>query len=284
MKTLLILLLLVPTLAMSKVYKKDGKFTFKTSSKSGFKYHRNFMDHHDHNFKYIKDKKKARAGMYYQQFELRDGDCFGDESWSDCDTDRERVEFSTRPRQPITKNQCYGYSLMLSKDYTYIHPTSTTLGQVHQYGGPTGKAEGLASFPPLVQIDIVGSSLMFNWHELSGSATDVKDESRYHKLKPLKDMKGVWTDISFCLDFKNNRIDAWVDGIKKVEILKSPIFFKPEAIYFKHGIYRSFISKYKKFNNVKKMPTQIVFYDEIRRGNSIKKVDININPKLKPVD
>ena len=33
-----------------------------------------------------------------------------------------------------------------------------------------------------------------------------------------------------------------------------------------------------------KMPTQIVFYDEIRRGNSIEKVDININPKLKPVD
>jgi len=33
-----------------------------------------------------------------------------------------------------------------------------------------------------------------------------------------------------------------------------------------------------------KMPTQIVFYDEIRRGNSIEKVDINLNPKLKPVD
>ena len=71
MKILLILLLLVPTLAMSKVYKKDGKFTLKTSSKSGFKYHMNFMDHNDYNFKYIKDKKKARAGKYFQQFELK---------------------------------------------------------------------------------------------------------------------------------------------------------------------------------------------------------------------
>ena len=78
-------------------------------------------------------------------------------------------------------------------------------------------------------------------------------------------------------------MDAWVDGIKKVEILKSPIFFKPEGIYFKHGIYRSFISKYKERNSGK-MPTQIVFYDEIRRGKSIEKVDANINPKLKPVD
>jgi hypothetical protein len=250
---------------------------------SGFKFHLNFMDHNDYNFQYIKDKTKARTGKYFQRFELRDGDCFGDDFWSDCDTDRERVEFSTRPRQAPKGKQCYGYSLMLSKDFIDIYPTSTSLGQVHQHGGPTGKAEGLASFPPLIQIDASGGYLFFNWHELSGSATNVKDESRKHILKRLKEMKEVWTDISFCLDFKNKRMDAWVDGIKKVEILKSPIFFKPEAIYFKHGIYRSFISKYKvRYNG--KMPTQVVFYDEIRRGNSIEEVDININPKLKPVD
>ena len=103
---------------------------------------------------------------YFQRFELRDGDCFGDETWTDCDTDRERVEFSTRPRQAPKGKQCYGYSLMLSKDFIDIHPTSTTLGQVHQHGGPTGKAEGLASFPPLIQIDARYGHLFFNWHEL----------------------------------------------------------------------------------------------------------------------
>ena len=41
-------------------------------------------------------------------------------------------------------------------------------------------------------------------------------------------------------------------------------------------------SRYKKING--KMPTQIVFYDEVRRGISIEEVDRNINPKLKPVD
>ena len=54
-------------------------------------------------------------------------------------------------------------------------------------------------------------------------------------------MKEVWTDISFCLDFKRKN-GLWVDGVQKVKILKSPIFFKPKEIYFKHGIYRSFIS------------------------------------------
>jgi hypothetical protein len=230
--------------------------------------------------------KHVRAGKYFQRFELRDGDCFKDDGvdgWNDCENNRERVELSARPVQPPKKIQCYGYSLMLSEDFIDVHPTNTDLGQVHQIGGPSGTAGGLASLPPLIQIGAHEGSLYFGWHELWGSATNVIDEKRDYKLKSLEDMKGVWTDISFCLDFKNKRMDAWVDGIKKVEILKSPIFFKPKSIYFKHGIYRSFISRYKARNNGK-MPTQIVFYDEIRRGNSVKKVDININPKLKPVD
>ena len=277
-------LLLIPALAMSEIFKnEEGKPILKTSSISGFTHHTNHMDHNDYNFQYIKDKTKARAGKYFQRFELRDGDCFGDDNWSDCENNRERVEFSAEPQQRPVKKQCYGYSLMLSKEFIDTHPTNTSLGQIQQKGGPTGTAEGLASFPPLIQIDARGGYLYFNWHELSGSETNVIDRSQYHILKRLKDMKEVWTDISFCLDFKNKRMDAWVDGIKKVEILKSPIFFKPEAIYFKHGIYRSFISKYKARNNGK-MPTQIVFYDEIRRGNSIEKVDVNINPKLKRVD
>jgi hypothetical protein len=62
MKKLLILLLLVPTLAMSKTFiNEDGEFSLKTSSKSGFKVHMNYMGHNDHNFKYIKDKYQSKA-------------------------------------------------------------------------------------------------------------------------------------------------------------------------------------------------------------------------------
>ena len=51
-------LLLIPTLAMSGTFKdEEGKFGLKTK-KSGFKFHKNFMDHKDYNFQYIKDKKK----------------------------------------------------------------------------------------------------------------------------------------------------------------------------------------------------------------------------------
>ena len=49
-----------------------------------------------------------------------------------------------------------------------------------------------------------------------------------------------------------------------------------------------FISRYKNHEKIfvreDKLPTQIVFYDEVRTGNSIEQVDFNINPKLKPID
>ena len=278
-------LLLIPALAMSEIFKnEDSKLSLKTSSKSGFTHHTNYMDHNDYNFQYIKDETKARAGKYFQRFELRDGDCFGDDNWNDCENNRERVEFSAEPQQRPVKKQCYGYSLMLSKEFIDTHPTNTSLGQIHQKGGPTGTAEGLASFPPLIQIDAFLGGLHLNWHVLSGSKTNVIDRGYHYELKRLRNMKEVWTDISFCLDFENKRMDVWIDGVQKVKILKSPINFVPEEIYFKHGIYRSFISKYKERKKKNKMPTQVVFYDEIRRGASIEEVDVNINPKLKPVD
>ena len=268
-------------LANNFLVDKNNKLFIETSN-SGFKFHKNYMSQNKYNFSYIEDNLKSRSGNYYQRFELRDGDCFGDENWSDCDNDRQRIELSSEPNQPITGKQCYGYSIKLSNDFTDIRKVSTTLGQIHQKGGPSGKANSLSSFPPLIQIDARKGNLYLNWHKLSGSRDNVKDESKYYKLKTLKNMKGVWTDISLCLDFEENRIDAWVDGVNVVKILKSPIFFEPESIYFKHGIYQSFISNYTSFKG--KTPTQIVYYDEVRHGNSVKDVDINLNPGLKFVD
>ena len=62
--------------------------------------------------------------------------------------------------------------------------------------------------------------LHFNWHKLSGSETNVIDRSYYYELKRLRNMKEVWTDISFCLDFKNERMDVWVDGSPESKNLK----------------------------------------------------------------
>lgn len=267
-------------------YTKGHEFGLKTTSHSGYKKHAFYwMPKKDYSYKYINDKSKARAGKAFQRFELRDGDCFFNPqagSWNDCKMDRERFEFSSKPRQKPKGKQCYGYSIKLDENFEAINPTNTDLGQVHQKGGPKGTAGGLKSFPPLIQIGVKDNNFYFAWHKLTGSAQSVIDKRIDYNLAKISEMKGIWTDVSFCLDFVKKRMDVWVNGNKKVEILQSPINFTPASIYFKYGIYRSFISRYKNLKG--KIPTQIVFYDEIRRGKSIEEVDRNINPKLKPVD
>ena len=96
-------LLLIPTLAMSGTFKdEDGNPGLKAKSRSGFKTHVNYFGQgNDHNFKYIKDENKARAGKYFQRFELRDGDFWGSENWDDCKNDRKRFEFSAWPTQIV---------------------------------------------------------------------------------------------------------------------------------------------------------------------------------------
>ena len=104
----------------------DGNFGLKFSSHSGYENHVNYMDQNEHNYSYISDKNFARRGSFYQRFELREGDCFGDEYWNDCDNNRERIELSSEPKQKPEDVQCFAYSIMLDKAFIDIHPTNTT--------------------------------------------------------------------------------------------------------------------------------------------------------------
>ena len=140
--SLIFLLILIKTNALGNnfLFDKNGKLFIETSN-SGFIFHKNFMSQNKHNFDYIKDHSKSRSGNYYQKFELRNGDCFGDENWSDCDNDRQRIEFTSEPNQPIFGKQCYGYSIKLSNNFTDIKKVSTTLGQIHQKGWPVSEKQ-----------------------------------------------------------------------------------------------------------------------------------------------
>jgi hypothetical protein len=263
----------------------DG-LTMSASKNSGYGSHTNVSGQKKRNFQLITNSNKARRGEKYQRFELRDGDCFASDGWNDCETNRERVEFTAAPRMKPAGNQCFAFSIMLDESFQVVSPTNTALGQIHQIGGPKGYAGGLPSVPPVIMFQARYDYYDLEWHQLSGSATNVTEKAIHKKLIPINDMKRKWTDISFCLDFANKNISVWVNGEKKVDIDKAPINdkLKPSSIYFKHGIYRPFISYYKKRHGKDVMPTQIVYYDEIRRGSSVEEVDFNINPRLKVVD
>jgi hypothetical protein len=172
------------------------------------------------------------------------------------------------------------FSIMLDENFTLGSFNQTALAQIQQRGGPTGFMEGFKSNPGVLMFHAQEGYYDFDWLYLHGSRTDIKQTDLKFRLLSLNDMKGKWTDISFCLDFTKNNMSLWVNGKRKFDINQPPTgLHLPEAIYFKYGIYRSFGSKH-----TGSAPTQIVYYDEIRRGSSIEEVDFNINPNLKAID
>ena len=215
-----------------------------------------------HNFQYLNDSTKSRRGSQYQLFELRDGDCGAYEGWDDCANDRERVEFTADPFLPPRGKQCMAFSIMLDENFTLGSFNQTALAQIQQKGGPTGFMEGFKSNPGVLMFHAQEGYYDFDWLYLHGSRTDIKQTDLKFRLLSLNDMS------------------LWVNGKRKFNINQPPTgLHLPEAIYFKYGIYRSFGSKHSG-----SVPTQIVYYDEIRRGSSIEEVDFNINPSLKAID
>ena len=236
-----------------------------------------------HNFQFLNDSTKSRRGNQYQRFELRDGDCGSYTTWDDCANDRQRVEFTADFLPPKGKH-CIAFSIMLDDSFVTMHPTSTALAQIQQSGGPSGFIEGFKSNPGVLMFHAHEGYYDFDWLYLHGSRTDIKQTDLRFRLLSLDEMKDKWTDISFCLDFAKNNMSLWVNGKRKFNINQPPTgLHLPESIFFKYGIYQSFVTKYKQKYN-RNTPTQIVYYDEIRRGSSIEEVDFNINPNLKVID
>ena len=232
-----------------------------------------------HNFQFLNDSTKSRRGNQYQRFELRDGDCGSYTTWDDCANDRQRVEFTADFLPPKGKH-CIAFSIMLDDSFVTMHPTSTALAQIQQSGGPSGFIEGFKSNPGVLMFHAHEGYYDFDWLYLHGSRTDIKQTDLRFRLLSLDEMKDKWTDISFCLDFAKNNMSLWVNGNRKFNINQPPTgLHLPESIFFKYGIYQSFVSKHSGST-----PTQIVYYDEIRRGSSIEEVDFNINPNLKAID
>ena len=176
---------------------------------------------------------------FIKNLNLRNGDCYADNVWNDCKNDRERVEFSSRPCQKVEGVKCFGYNLKLDINFVDVYPTNTSLGKFIKKKVQRGAVGGLESYPPLIETGAKKGRCFFGWHELSGLSTNVIDIRKDFDLVSLEEMKNKWTDIWFFLDFENQRMDVWLNGVKKHEILKSQVNFNPEKIYFKHGIYRN---------------------------------------------
>ena len=221
----------------------------------------------------------VRAGRKSQRFEVRAGDCGKNADWDDCANNRERSEISIKKTWGYGKDIWIGFSVFLPPDFKTSPRVRTSVGQIHQKGGnrPTGTAGGLKSFPPMMQMEMIGDRYYMGVHILTGPKENVKDVTRNFELISVSQMRGRWTDLAIHFDTSkgNELLEVFVNGKLKGSI-KNWINFRPAQYYFKYGIYRSFVSRHGR-----PMPTQILYIDEVKMGNSFEKVKPN---EQRPVD
>ena len=220
-----------------------------------------------------------------ERFEVRDGDCGVTDGWSDCANDRERYELKEDSHSRDTHDGSeywYTWSIYFPNDYINIYPTKTCLGQFHQTDShPVWMFQNQNKHQ-----NIKGGYWLDN--QVAGYTT------KYYKLIDEKDLRGKWHTIvlhvKWSRDSKKGFFKVWVDGRKKVDYHGKTM--SASEVYFKYGIYRSFLNRYKnakqrewmdtvqegdKIPDYKdipkvKIPTQVVYYSNVKRANTKKEL------------
>lgn len=208
-------------------------------------------------YKIIEDPTGSAPTPLVERFEVRHGDCGWSGGWSDCSNDRERSELSGTKDNYSGSEYWYGWHIYIPPDWNNIYPTKTALGQFHQSGG---------SRP----------AFMFQNRD-GGYWVDRNFGNSYGDEKIIKkeDFIGKWNKIE--IHAKWNKKDGffivYVNGEKKYDFKGTTK--DEQAVYFKYGIYRSFMTRYLKgryevvFGDAPKIvPTQIALYSNVKRSKA----------------
>ncbi len=267
------------------------------------------IDHgvsHSKPYGYTTSNEVVRKGKTSQRFEIRHGDCGDDGDWNDCEHDRRRIE---RYVEPVSSEKpegivWYSWSLHLPEDFQELHPTNTTLGQVKitGYRNPifhlNGKKKGIRiKFGPSNQ-----RCKLIKFDEMLGKWTDFLIKADY---STNGESDKLYSEIYINGDYVDCDIDQ---PILTKQVLTDRNTNNRLKINFRYGIYNSYVSRWLdewganspntefldkhgesgmivksitnkpwEFNWGVKLPTQVVYYDEVRIGSTRESVDINMN-------
>ena len=204
-------------------------------------------------------------GEKSQRFEVRAGDCGEDPGWSDCKNDRERSEVTAESARFRPGSSTWiSFLIYLPTDFKTSNYVNANLGQIHMKGGFAGTAGGYKSFPPLLQLDAKGGDYTACFHMLRGDERNISDVCNNKKIVDIERLRGTWNRITIHLDAQNRTPKVKIFLNKElVASFEQTLPRDPEYYYLKYGIYRSFVSK-----NRAPMPTQIVYYDEVKVGST----------------
>lgn len=219
----------------------------------------------------------ARVGETSQRFEIRHGDCRG----LDCETNRRRVEVAADHELSQVPNEetWYGWSIYLPSDFQDLSPTGTMLGQAKLVGWNevSGYSRG-----PLWDFTVQQGRLVFKY------APRGRSDPIDCPTISLSQMRGRWTDVVVYADYSFENPDggptvrAWINGrlmCSSTTPLVTPYMTQEansQKIYMRYGIYNSNIHRWPSIQGEPELPTQVVFYDEVRIGRSREDVDVRM--------
>ncbi len=187
-----------------------------------------------------------------ERFEVRDGDCSANRGWSDCDNDRERSELSEKSKTTFAgERHWYSWKIYFPEDYVNIYPAKVALGQFHQ--------------------DRAHVVWMFQNAD-GGYYLDDQVFGRTRKYYPLiseEDLRGRWHKVEVDAKWSTSNdgwFRVWINGEQKVDYAGQTM--EAKAVYFKYGLYRSFVSRYKIRHSADVVPTQVVLFKDVARAES----------------
>jgi dienelactone hydrolase len=207
------------------------------------------------------DGYPTRSGEHALRFEVREGDCNSNENWDDCTTDRSRHELSqywlpstegTYHPQYDGDEYWYGWSEYLPSDVLKQGDSITFLGQFNSDNAARFYIEDFA--------DGLGFRFNDRNYEFLGQGV----------LKPNDVVRDTWIDIVVHVIWSTSvdgLIEIYVNG-DLAETLTGPNMDGATYTSFAFGIYNAFISGCR----CEAMPTQVVYYDALRRGRTFEEV------------
>jgi len=207
------------------------------------------LNNASYGYSVVPDPTGTAPTEYVERFEVRPGDCSSDSGWSDCANDRERSELSGSKDNYPGSEFWYGWSLYIDEDYPNIYPTKTALAQFHQKD----------DYP----------AFMFQ-NSSGGYWIDRNFGTTTHEVKIIddEDFRGRWNKIEVHAKWheRDGFFIVYVNGEEKWRYEGQTM--TADAVYFKYGVYRSFLDKYKSAYSVEDVPKQVAYYSNVKRSRS----------------
>lgn len=245
----------------------------------------------------------ARVGETSVRFELRHGDCG---TW-DCNNDRRRIErglYNDNRDVQFGDQKWYGLSIYLPNDFVDLSPTNTTLFQVkaEPWRGPlwninVSNGYLIAEYRPNAQHDTLECRLA-PLSGIRGQWTDIVAYGDYSLQNPTNaPMLQIWSNGRLACSTRALLVTAAIDEASDLNNVR-----------FNFGIYKSYVSRWLDRNKTRpvtvsefadlhtqsggtnrsptatpfeydwgvELPTQIVFFDEVRIGDTRAEVDVRM--------